>query len=204
LRHGKILGSNAGKGEKAGNPGGQLALICLATLLVPHPAPAEGHACRLRFAIRAKSLSRGAAGYLNRLLYPGTFCIAMPPELNVDFVVNAALVVKTLQVRQQGGRLHRLWCWPQRSSHGQDQLGYQPCTLTRGPAPKSTQPLFYLAVFFVLCLSPEIARRSSRKKLNSSQVLRKGLKILFAGQASDDETRFPIQNGTRWSQGVGN
>ena len=66
--------------------------------------------------------------------------------------MNAALFVKTLQVRQQGRlrELHRLWCWPQRSSHGQDQLGYRPCTLTRGPAPKPTQPLFYLAVFFLL------------------------------------------------------
>jgi hypothetical protein len=64
-------------------------------------------------------------------------------------------VVKTLQVRQQGRlrELHRLWCWPQRSSHGRDQLGYRSCTLTRGPAPKSTQPCFMsqpsLSYFFL-------------------------------------------------------
>src|SRR5437879_6398443 len=76
------------------------------------------------------------------LLEPGTWGIAPPPRLNVDFVVNTALFVKTLQIRQQGRlrELHRLWRWPLRSSHGRDQLGYLPCTLTRGPAPKSTQP----------------------------------------------------------------
>jgi hypothetical protein len=40
----------------------------------------------------------------------GTRGIASPPGLNVDFVVNTTLFVKTLQVRQQGGlrELHRL------------------------------------------------------------------------------------------------
>jgi hypothetical protein len=82
----------------------------------------------------------------------GTWGVAPPPRLHVDFVVNSALLVKTMQIRQQGGlrELHRFWCWPQRSSHGQDQLGYRPCTLTRGPAPKSTTTLFYLAVSFLL------------------------------------------------------
>jgi hypothetical protein len=82
---------------------------------------------------------------------PGAWGVAPPPRLNIDFVVNSAFVVKTLQVRQQLGRpreLHRFWRWPQRSSHGQDQLGYRPCTLTRGPAPKSTTTLF--CVFFLL------------------------------------------------------
>ena len=83
---------------------------------------------------------------------PGAWGVASPPRVNVDFVVNSAFVVKTLQVRQQGGlrELHRFWRWPQRSSHGRDQLGYRPCTLTRGPAPKSTTTLFYIAVFFLL------------------------------------------------------
>ena len=114
--------------------------------------------------------------------------------------MNAALFVKTLQVRQQGRlrELHRLWCWPQRSSHGQDQLGYRPCTLTRGPAPKSRQPLFYLAVFFVLILSPEIARRSSQKNEYRFQFisLSRGLKIFPPGRASDGGTRCPIQVAT--------
>src|SRR4029453_3127835 len=88
-----------------------------------------------------------------------------PPRLNVGFVVNAALFVKTLKVRQQGGlrELHRLWCWPQRSSHGQDQLGYRPCTLTRGPAPKSTQPCFMsqssLSYFFLRKLRGEVLKK---------------------------------------------
>jgi hypothetical protein len=44
--------------------------------------------------------------------------------------------------------LHRLWRWPQRSSHDQDQLGYRPCTLTRRPAPKSTAT-FYVSFLFL-------------------------------------------------------
>jgi hypothetical protein len=97
---------------------------------------------------------------------PGAWGVAPPPRPNVDFVVNSALVVKTLQVRQQGGlrELHRFWCWPQRSSHGRDQLGYRPCTLTRGPAPKSTTTLILSRSLLPLILSPEIARRSSQKK----------------------------------------
>src|SRR5437762_4914800 len=83
---------------------------------------------------------------------PGAWGVAPPLRLNVDLVVNSALLVKTLQVRQQGGlrESHRFWCWPQCSSHGQDQLGYRPCTLTRGPAPKSTTTLFYIAVSCLL------------------------------------------------------
>jgi hypothetical protein len=99
---------------------------------------------------------------------PGAWGVAPPPRPNVDFVVNSALLVKTRQVRQQGGglrELHRFWCWPRRSSHGRDQLGYQPCTLTPGPAPKSTTTLFDIDSQSVLPLivSPEIARRSSQK-----------------------------------------
>jgi hypothetical protein len=98
---------------------------------------------------------------------PGAWGVAPPPRLHVDFVVNSALLIKTLQVRQQGRTrvLHRFWCWPQRSSHGRDQLGYRPCTLTRGPAPKSTTTLILYRSILPLILSPEIARRSSQKKL---------------------------------------
>jgi hypothetical protein len=108
------------------------------------PPPRDGHARRSCLAIQPKPLSRGGAGYFNRLPKPGACGVAVPPRLNVDFVVNAAFFVKTLQVRQQGRsrELHRLWRWPQRSSHDQDQLGYRPCTLTRRPAPKSTAILF--------------------------------------------------------------
>jgi hypothetical protein len=103
-----------------------------------------GHVRRSRLASHPKALSRGAAGYFNRLLKPGAWSVAPPPRLNVDLVMNTALCVKTLQVRrQQGGsrELHRFWCWPRRSSHGRDHLGYQPCTLTPRPAPKSTATL---------------------------------------------------------------
>jgi hypothetical protein len=97
---------------------------------------------------------------------PGAWGVAPPPRLKVDFVVNPAFFIKTLQIRQQGRlrELHRFWCWPQRSSHGQDQLGYRPCTLTRGPAPKSTTTLILYRSILPLILSPEIARRSSQKK----------------------------------------
>jgi hypothetical protein len=102
----------------------------------------------------------------------GTWGVAPPPRLNVDLVMNTALCVKTLQVRrQQGGsrELHRLWCWPQRSSHGRDQLGYQPCTLTPRPAPKSTTTLFYIAVSFLLFFL-----RKSR-----GEVLKKNQRLTF-------------------------
>ena len=111
-------------------------------MLTPHPATAGRTYSWLAPSTHRKPLLRGAAGHFNRLLDPGAWGVASPLRLNVDFVVNTAFVVKTLQVRQQGRlrELHRLWCWPPRSSHGRDQLGYRSCTLTRGPAPKSTQP----------------------------------------------------------------
>ena len=126
------------------NPEGEVPLGCPATLLVPDPATAGRTYSQLAPSTHRKPLLRGAAGHFNRLLDPGAWGVASPLRLNVDFVVNTAFVVKTLQVRQQGRlrELHRLWCWPQRSSHGRDQLGYRSCTLTRGPAPKSTQPCF--------------------------------------------------------------
>jgi hypothetical protein len=108
------------------------------------PPPRDGHTSWLAPSTHRKPLLRGAAGHFDRLLDLRAWGVASPLRLNVDFVVNTAFVVKTLQVRQQGRlrELHRLWCWPQRSSHGRDQLGYRSCTLTRGPAPKSTQPCF--------------------------------------------------------------
>ncbi len=132
------------KGEKRRNQEGEVPLGCPATLLVPDPATAGRTYSQLAPSTHRKPLLRGATGHFNRLLDPGAWGVASPLRLNVDFVVNTAFVVKTLQVRQQGRlrELHRLWCWPQRSSHGRDQLGYRSCTLTRGPAPKSTQPCF--------------------------------------------------------------
>ena len=136
-------------------------LRCL--LLIP--LLRDGHARR----------SRGAAGYLNRLLDPGAWEVAPQSRLNVDFVVNPALVVKTLQVRQQGRtrELHRFWCWPQRSSHGRDQLGYRPCTLTRGPAPKSTTTLFYIAVSFLLFFLRKSRGEVLKKKEISADIFRR-------------------------------
>jgi len=62
--------------------------------------------------------------------------------------------------------LHRFWCWPQRSSHGQDQLGYRPCTLTRGPAPKSTTTLIlYRQLPSSYSFSGNRAAKFSKKKL---------------------------------------
>src|SRR4029453_5627617 len=54
-----------------------------------------------------------------------------------------ALFVKTLEVRKKKRprELHRSGCWPRRSSHGRDHLGYQPCTLAPRPAPKSIATL---------------------------------------------------------------
>jgi hypothetical protein len=104
--------------------------------------------------------------------------------------VNSALVVKTLQVRQQGGlrESHRFWCWPQRSSHGQDQLGYRSCTLTPRPAPKSTTTLFYIAVSFLLFFL-----RKSR-----GEVLKKKLVLTFLGF----ERRTPGPFAKRARRGV--
>ena len=132
-------------------------------------------------ASHPKALSRGATGHFNGLLYPGAWRIASPPGLNVDFVMNSTLLIKALQVRQQRGlrELHRFWCWPQRSSHGLDQLGSWPCTLTPGPAPKSTTTLLLCRSVLPLILSPEIARRSSLKKFNI-RVRNKKLGSIFA------------------------
>jgi hypothetical protein len=89
-------------------------LGCPATLLTPHPATAERTYSWLAPSTHGKPLLRGAAGHFNRLLDPGAWGVASPLRLNVDFVVNTAFVVKTLQVRQQRRlrELHRLWCWP--------------------------------------------------------------------------------------------
>jgi hypothetical protein len=102
------------------------------------------------------------------LLEPGTWGIAPPPRLNVDFVVNTALFVKTLQVRQQGRlrELHRLWRWPLRSSHGRDQLRISAMHSHARTSAKIDATRFYVVVCFLLCLSPEIARRSSQKNFN--------------------------------------
>jgi hypothetical protein len=124
-----------------------------------------------------KPLLRGAAGHFNRLLDPGAWGVASPLRLNVDFVVNTAFVVKTLQVRQQGRlrELHRLWCWPQRSSHGRDQLGYRPCTLTRGPAPKSTQPCFMSqpssSCLFLRKPRGEVLKKNKKSRRNKELTL---------------------------------
>jgi hypothetical protein len=81
-----------------------------------------------------------------------------------------SLLVKTLQVRQQGGlrEWHRFWCWPRRSSHGRDHHGYRPCTLAPRPAPKS---ITALSEIDSRCpssyCSPEIGQRSSQKNFRA-------------------------------------
>ena len=64
----------------------------------------------------------------------------------------------------QLGRLHRLWRWPLRSSHGRDQLRISAMHSHARTSAKIDATLSYVAVFFVLFVSPEIARRSSQKK----------------------------------------
>jgi hypothetical protein len=47
------------------------------------------------------------------------------PWLKSDLVMNTALLIKALQIRQEGGlrELHRFGRWPRRSSHGRDLFG---------------------------------------------------------------------------------
>jgi hypothetical protein len=120
-----------------------------------------------------RCLVRDALDFRCRL-EPGTSGLPSHPWQQIDFIMKPTLFVKALQVRQQSGTrgLHRFWCWPRRSSHGQDQLGYRPCTLAPRPAPKSTTTLSDIDLRCPpLILSPEIARRSSRKKLSDSAGL---------------------------------
>jgi hypothetical protein len=100
---------------------------------------------------RAACLELSGAG-LSLAPGAGTWAFPLLPRLKLDSVMNTALLVETLQVRQQGRprELHRFECWPQRSSHGRDHSGYRPCTLTPRPAPKSTTTLFAIAVSFLL------------------------------------------------------
>jgi hypothetical protein len=76
-------------------------------------------------------------------LEPGTWSFPALPRQEIDFVMNAALFVEPLQIRQKERLrgLHRLRRWPRRSSHGRDHSGYRPCTLTPRPAPKSIATL---------------------------------------------------------------
>src|SRR5207244_5060304 len=48
---------------------------------------------------------------------------------------------------------------------GQDQLGYRPCTLTRGPAPKSTTLILYRQLPSSYSFSGNRAAKFSKKKL---------------------------------------
>jgi len=59
-------------------------------------------------------------------------------------------------------------------------------------------PCFISAVFFVLILSPEMARRSSQKNEYRLQFisLSRDLKIFPPGRGSDGGTRCPIQVAT--------
>ena len=127
------------------------------------PLLRDGHARCSRLVIHPKLR---AAGHFNRRLNPGSWSFPARIRLKMDFVLDAALVIKTLQIRQQGRvrELHRSGCWPRRSSHGRDPLGYRPCTLAPRPAPKSTATLSDIDPVLSLILSPEIAPRSSQKK----------------------------------------
>jgi hypothetical protein len=80
--------------------------------------------------------------------------------------------------------LHRFGCWPRRSSHGRDQLGYQPCTLAPRPAPKSTATLsdidlrFFL-LFFLRKSRSEVLEKVKRLARDTQETL-----ILFPWPAS--------------------
>jgi hypothetical protein len=146
------------------NPGGRApwAVRLRCSLLIPRPR--DGHTRGSRF--HDKPLLRGAAGHFNRLLDPGAWGVASPLRLNVDFVVNTALVVKTLQVRQQRRlrELHRLWCWPPAFLPWPRSTWISAMHSHARTSAKIDATLFYVAAFFLLCLSPETARRSSQKK----------------------------------------
>ena len=135
------------------------------SLLIPRPR--NGHASCLAPSIHRKPLLGGAAGHFNRLLDLRAWGVAAPLRLNVDFVVNTALVVKTLQVRQQGRlrELHRLWCWPPAFLPWPRSTPISAMHSHARTSAKIDATLFYVAAFFfLLCLSPETARRSSQKK----------------------------------------
>jgi hypothetical protein len=141
-----------------------------------------GHARRSRLAIQPKPFSRGAAGYFNRLLDPGDRDVASPPRLNVDFIINPALFVETLQVRQQGRprELHRFGCWSRRSSHGQDHIGSQPCTLAPRPAPKSTATLSDIELSVLLFFLRKSRGEVLKKIITASEI---EMLTLFSRQA---------------------
>ncbi len=114
----------------------------------------------------ARRNTRGGLDFDCRL-DPGAWGVASPPRPNVNFVVNAALLIKTLEVQQQGRprELHRSWCWPRRSSHGQNHFGSRPCTLAPRPAPKSTATLFDIDRFFLLFFLRKSRGEVPKKKL---------------------------------------
>jgi hypothetical protein len=147
------------------NPEGEVPLGCPATLLTSNPATAGRIYSWLAPSTHRKPLLRGAAGHFNRLLDPGAWGVASPLRLHVDFVVNTAFVVKTLQVRQQGRlrELHRLWCWPPAFLPWPRSTWISVMHSHARTSAKIDATLFYVAAFFLLFLSPEIARRSSQK-----------------------------------------
>ena len=142
---------------------------CPVTLLTPHPATAGRTYSWLSPSTHRKPLLRGAAGHFNRLLDPGAWGVASPLRLNVDFVVNTALVVKTLQVRQQRRlrELHRLWCWPPAFLPWPRSTWISAMHSHARTSAKIDATLFYVAAFFLSCVSPETARRSSQKNKKS-------------------------------------
>jgi hypothetical protein len=72
--------------------------------------------------------------------------------------------------------LHRLWCWPRRSSHGQDHLGSRPCTLAPRPAPKSTATLTDIEsaslLLFLRKARGEVLKKKLHRKFRPSREAR--------------------------------
>jgi hypothetical protein len=110
-------------------------------------------------------------------LDPGTWSFPTLLPLEIDRVMNAALLVEPLQIGRQQGRLrrlHRLGCWSRRSSHGRDHSGYRPCTLTPRPAPKSTTTLCDIGgVLPSYCFSGNGAAKFSKKSYASGPPVRR-------------------------------
>ena len=107
--------------------------------------------------------------------------------------------------------MHRFWCWPQRSSHGRDQLGYRSCTLTRGPAPKSTTTLFcvFFLLFFLRKSRGEVLKKNAgrvgRVRLHQLYIFASATIYCPRLQRSEPPSRWNGRRGdssTRWERVV--
>jgi hypothetical protein len=122
-------------------------------------------------------MKRGVGKRLDSRCLPNSWNGSFPARLRfeIDLVTNAALLIEPLQIRQERRvrELHRSGCWPRRSSHGRDPLGYRPCTLAPRPAPKSTATLCYIdpGSFSLMSFSGKRAAKFSKKNIGRGNCL---------------------------------